>query len=122
MTSTYLCAWMATVVTGTQWNKSHTDQKVIGIAGDGIHASTTLATGTEVKTYFREDTNQGKKLGRGSLLVLFELSHALTADVTLNKVMQAETPRGCVRPLSTQLFILMLSVHSARPRPTGSVM
>jgi len=51
---------MATVVTGTQWNKSHTDQKVIGIAGDGIPANTTLANGTKVKTYFREDTIHGK--------------------------------------------------------------
>ena len=33
-----------------------------------------MSTSTEVKTFFREDTNQGKKLGRGSLLVLFELS------------------------------------------------
>eukprot|EP01043_Picozoa_sp_COSAG02_P038389 COSAG02_NODE_2955_length_7670_cov_23.923656_6_plen_549_part_00 len=88
--STYLCAWMATVATGTQWNKSHTGQKVIGIAGDGIHANTTLATGTKVKTYFREDTIHGKGVGRGTLLILFELSHALTADVTLNKVITVE--------------------------------
>ena len=58
---------MATVADGTQWNKSHKGQNVIGIAGDGIPANTTPATGTEVKTYFREDTIQGKKLGRGSL-------------------------------------------------------
>eukprot|EP01043_Picozoa_sp_COSAG02_P018374 COSAG02_NODE_857_length_16462_cov_4.801381_12_plen_137_part_00 len=41
-------------------------------------------------SYFREDSTGGHFLGRGSVLVMFELNNALTADVTLNKVITVE--------------------------------